>query len=390
RSGPYSLETETFPVIDGLAETAQALKTELREIVKPMEALSARLQKKLHEQADALDSDTRKRIESVAGAITWRTENRLKAWIGILEALTRAPQNVNAAEQIFVDWMGIERADGQAVDVGVYRHWIDPMKPFAAILTPHAHGIAVTSATLRAGAGGEENDDQGSWESALRRTGAPHFTTDPQVFSVPSPFDYAAQTRLFIVNDVNKNDMDQLAATYRVLFEAAGGGALGLFTAIHRLKAVQSRITAPLEEKGFPLYAQHVDGLDTSTLVDMFRTETHACLLGTDAVRDGVDVPGESLRLLVYDRVPWPRPTILHKARRRAFGGRAYDEEITRLKLRQAFGRLIRRADDRGVFVMLDGALPSNLQNAFPVETPIVKAGLADTVRALRDFYAEK
>lgn len=41
--------------------------------------------------------------------------------------------------------------------------------------------------------------------------------------------------------------------------------------------------------------------------------------LGADAVRDGVDAPGDSLRLIVFDRVPWPRPDILHKARKSAF-----------------------------------------------------------------------
>ena len=63
------------------------------------------------------------------------------------------------------------------------------------------------------------------------------------------------------------------------------------------------------------LLAQHIYPLDTGTLVDIFRSEENACLLGTDAVRDGIDVPGRALRLIVYDRVPWPRPTILHKAR---------------------------------------------------------------------------
>jgi len=52
---------------------------------------------------------------------------------------------------------------------------------------------------------------------------------------------------------------------------------------------------------------------------NIFRGEEQACLLGTDAVRDGVDVPGRSLRLIVFDRVPWPRPDILHRARREAF-----------------------------------------------------------------------
>ena len=64
--------------------------------------------------------------------------------------------------------------------------------------------------------------------------------------------------------------------------------------------------------------------MDTATLVDIFRAEEHSCLLGTDAVRDGVDVPGRSLRLIVFDRVPWPRPDILHRARGASSSAAAY------------------------------------------------------------------
>jgi ATP-dependent DNA helicase DinG len=181
-------------------------------------------------------------------------------------------------------------------------------------------------------------------------TGATSFTDTPAAFSIPSPFDYAEHTRVIVVTDVRRDDMDQLAAAYRTLFEAAGGGALGLFTAIQRLRAVHSRIQAPLAAQGITLYGQHADGIDTGTLVDMFRDDVHSCLLGTDAVRDGVDVPGESLRLIVFDRVPWPRATLLHKARREAFGKGLYDDRLTRLRLKQAYGRLIRQKEDRGNF----------------------------------------
>jgi ATP-dependent DNA helicase DinG len=112
-------------------------------------------------------------------------------------------------------------------------------------------------------------------------------------------------------------------------------------------------------------------------------------LLGTDAVRDGVDVPGRSLRVIVFDRVPWPRPDILHRARRSAFGGRAYDETLTRLKLRQAYGRLIRRASDKGVFVMLDRALPSRLLNAFPNGVKTSRVGLKEAAIEIRGFLAD-
>jgi ATP-dependent DNA helicase DinG len=132
--------------------------------------------------------------------------------------------------------------------------------------------------------------------------------------------------------------------------------------------------------------AQHVDGMDTSTLVDIFRAEEDACLLGTDAVRDGVDVPGRSLRLIVFDRVPWPRPDILHKARRAAFGGARYDDMLTRLRLKQAFGRLVRRADDSGVFVLLDPMMPSRLAGAFPEGVAIERIGLKAAVEATKAF----
>ena len=128
--------------------------------------------------------------------------------------------------------------------------------------------------------------------------------------------------------------------------------------------------------------------MNLPTLIDIFRLERDACLLGTDAVRDGVDVPGDSLRMIVFDRVPWPRPTILHKARRSAFGSRKYDEMLTRLKLKQAFGRLVRRADDRGVFVMLDSMMPSRLGGAFPDGVEIERVGLADAIAETRAFFS--
>jgi ATP-dependent DNA helicase DinG len=87
--------------------------------------------------------------------------------------------------------------------------------------------------------------------------------------------------------------------------------------------------------------------------------------------------------------VPWPRPDILHRARRQAFGQKAYDERVARFRLKQAFGRLIRRADDIGVFVMLDKALPSRLAAAFPEGVPVERVGLAEAVAGTRAFLAE-
>jgi ATP-dependent DNA helicase DinG len=216
-----------------------------------------------------------------------------------------------------------------------------------------------------------------------------HLAASPRPSRISSPFDYATQTRIFIINDIPRDDIGQVAAGFAALMTASSGGALGLFTAISRLRAVHEKIAPALEARGLLLLAQHVDAMATATLVDIFRAEEDSCLLGTDAVRDGIDVPGRSLRLIVFDRVPWPRPDILHRARKPVFGGASYDDRIARLRLRQAYGRLIRRADDRGVFVILDRALPSRLLSAFPPGVDVSRIPLTEATDATAAFLAD-
>jgi len=261
-----------------------------------------------------------------------------------------------------------------------------PTEPFAKAVVQSAHGVAITSATLRDGTGDQEKD----WAAAEVRTGARHLARPAIRAHAPSPFDYAGRTRVFIVTDIDRNSVASVSAAYRELILAAGGGTLGLFTAIQRLRRVYDKIAPALDEAGVPLLAQHVDNMNLTSLIDIFRSERDTCLLGTDAVRDGVDVPGASLRLIVFDRVPWPRPTILHRERRKAFGGAAYDDMIARLRMKQAYGRLIRRADDFGVFVMLDRMLPSRLLGALPPGVAVERTGLADTIAKTRAFLAER
>ena len=376
---PYSLETETTAPVEGLAEAAGALAAALGRVALPLQVLAKSLAALLDDEAAELESATRSRIEGICRSIERRVLMPLAGWKGMLDGIV---QGGGVSDHNYIDWFSVDRFDGRDMDVGMHRHWIDPTRPFAKAVVEPAHGIVITSATLKDGSGDVETD----WRAAERRTGAIHLQSAPVRAEVASPFDYPARTKVLIVTDVRKDDMDQVAAAYRELFLAAGGGALGLFTAISRLKAVHKRISAPLEDAGLPLLAQHLDNMDTSTLVDIFRAEEHSCLLGTDAVRDGVDVPGRSLHLIVFDRVPWPRPDILHKARRAEFGGRAYDDMITRLRLKQAFGRLVSRADDRGVFVLLDPMMPSRLFGAFPSGVEPVKVGLAEAVRQCRDL----
>lgn len=376
----YSLECELRPVSSDLLEQAVALQRELEKLLEPGQEIARLLARKLDQEAESLDSDQRRRIEGLIRSLERRLLLPVRAWQAMLETLVSSEE----PSEDFVDWLAVDRIEGREVDVGLHRHWIDPTRPLAQAVLERAHGVLVTSATLTDRSGQPEAD----WRIAEARVGALHLASPVIRAQVASPFDYGQQTRVFIVTDVRKDDLDQVAAALRELFLASKGGALGLFTAISRLRAVHQRIATPLEQAGLSLLAQHVDGMDVSTLVEIFRAEEASCLLGTDAVRDGVDVPGPALRLIVFDRVPWPRPDLRHKARRSHFGGRQYDDRLTRLKLRQAFGRLIRRADDRGVFVLLDPMMPSRLYGAFPEAVQPQRVGLAEAIAETRTFLA--
>jgi ATP-dependent DNA helicase DinG len=377
---PYGLEIDARPADARLLAAAATLDLALVGLLRPIARLAGALADKLDSDAARLDSATRLRIEAAVRGLKQRGILQIEAWRRMLAELA------DDLPDAVVDWLAVDRVEGRDLDVGMHRHWVDPMEPFAEVVAAPAHGMVVTSATLRDGTGDEALD----WAAADARSGARHLPPAPIArLAVPSPFDYAAHTRVFVVTDVRKDDIAQVAAAYRTLFEASAGGGLGLFTAIVRLRGVHARIADDLDAAGLPLLAQHVDPMNTATLVEMFRADPGASLLGTDAVRDGVDVPGDSLRLIVFDRVPWPRPTILHRARREAFGGRAYDDMLTRLRLKQAFGRLIRRDEDRGVFVLLDPMMPSRLHGAFPPGVEVRRVGLAEAAAETRIFLVD-
>lgn len=350
------------PLVEAAADAAVALDA----IARPLQRLDQRLEAILEEPPDWLDATARARIDGARASLAWRRDT-LTAWIALL-ARVGGP-----AEPRFVDWLAIDRFEGREMDIGLHRRFLDPTEPLAETVMAPAQSVLVTSATLT----------DGDWERAEARTGAAHIDGPVTHFAAESPFDYARQAEVLIVTDIRRGDMPALAGAYARLIEAAGGGALGLFTAIRRLRAVHARIADHLARAGLPLYAQHVDPIDTGTLIDIFRDDPHASLFGTDALRDGVDVPGHSLRLVVMEGVPWPKPTVLHGARRLASGGAAYDDLVVRTRLAQAFGRLIRRQGDRGQFILLSAAMPSRLLSAFPDGTRIARVDLATAIRGV-------
>ena len=396
---PYDLQAHFHPAPEPLLETIEPLSAALAGLATPLHKLAARLRAILDNRAEELESPERARLEGAIRGLELRAAGPVSGWKALLDSALSGPSDG------FVDWMQIDRIDGTDRDVGVARHWLDPTIPFASMVLQPAHGVAVTSATLRdplpavKGAVTPEaqparpdtaSGDTTPWDSALALTGALHLEHPSMRAGFDSPFDYAAQTRILVVNDLERERPAAIAAAMAALMIAAGGGGLGLFTAIRRLRAVHPELARRLEAEGLPLYAQHVDRMNLQTLLQIFREEPHSCLLGTDAVRDGIDVPGEALRLIIFDRMPWPRADILFKARADWQGRDAWVDRVTRLKLRQAFGRLIRRGTDKGVFVMLDSRLPTRLTSAFPAGTTVERVGLADAIRLTGEFLKDQ
>jgi predicted DnaQ family exonuclease/DinG family helicase len=144
------------------------------------------------------------------------------------------------------------------------------------------------------------------------------------------------------------------------LLRASRGRGLVLFTSHSALRASQDTIRRALARDGIRVMAQGVDG-DRVRLVRIFARETSSVLLGTQSFWEGVDVPGESLSVLIVAKLPFRAHTdpivsarceLLKGKGRNDFAEYMVPDAVIRLK--QGFGRLIRTREDRGVVVMCD------------------------------------
>src|SRR5512132_353965 len=215
---------------------------------------------------------------------------------------------------------------------------------------------------------------------------------DPATLVAASPFDFRANALLYVPRAVPQPSSDgfQAAAERELvsLVEAARGRALVLCTS---WRAVESFAVA-LAQLPYELLVQGDDV--PARLAARFRDRVASVLVATRTFFEGFDVPGESLSLLVLDRLPFPRPDdplLSGRGRRVEAAGASRFSEVwlpaAAVSLQQALGRLVRSETDRGVMAVLDRRLADAGYRAALLGS-LPPAPLTRSIDDVRAFFA--
>jgi len=182
----------------------------------------------------------------------------------------------------------------------------------------------------------------------------------------PSPFPYSNAVLLASPADAPLPDdrdyqmfVDNAACKLAAI---AGGSALVLFTSYQALTSAYNAAKIELEPLGIRCLKQGDD--DRMRLLQTFLSDEASCLFATDSFWEGVDAPGDTLRLVIICRLPFRTPgDPVFEARREAVEKKGANPFLELslphavIKFKQGFGRLMRRSADRGIVAVLDSRL---------------------------------
>ncbi|MGA5598436.1 ATP-dependent DNA helicase [Streptomyces cellulosae] len=247
------------------------------------------------------------------------------------------------------------------------------------------------SATLSAGTG------EHRFEYITRRLG---LTGTAATLDVGSPFDYRKQALFFhpdasvpIPSGKTRSEWESwVTAATLELVRAAGGGALLLYTSRKAMNDAYDAVGGPLRAAGIQTLVQGGE-LSNKEISQRFKEDEDSVLFGLRSFMTGMDFPGNTCRLVVVDKLPFSVPSDpIHKARSQAIernGGFPFNDLVVpsmTLTLLQAYGRLIRSVDDRGVVAVMDPRLASKAYGRGIVKA-LPPAPATTSVAAVRDFF---
>jgi ATP-dependent DNA helicase DinG len=261
-----------------------------------------------------------------------------------------------------------------------------------AVYRPY-RSVLFTSATLTVGGGFDY------WKSRIGLNQVRFRETAERQF--PSPFDYAGNVLLGIPAEAPEPAEAGFASFATTFIGQAlaisQGHALVLFTSYALLEQVHRVVAPECSGRGIAVLRQGED--DRARLLARFQGDAASVLLATDSFWEGVDAPGEALELLILTRLPFRVPDDPVLAARMEMiqerGGNPFLElslPDAIVRLRQGFGRLMRRQDDRGAVLILDSRVVRRPYGALFLESlprcRMAVGSSAQVLGALREMFA--
>lgn len=219
---------------------------------------------------------------------------------------------------------------------------------------------------------------------------------------VPSPFDYETQSLFCVPTDIPSPGAEGFhratADIALAMAELTDGGLFLLFTSHRSLVRVAEMMRQAGVDKRWPLFVQ--GEAQRSPLLRRFEAAGNGLLLGTSSFWEGVDVPGDPLRGLILEKLPFRVPSEPVTAARvesvESRGGNSFWDymlPLAALRLKQGFGRLVRSRTDRGAVVLLDDRVLTRKYGRYFRESlppaPLVKGPWWEIERRLKDFYGD-
>lgn len=208
---------------------------------------------------------------------------------------------------------------------------------------------------------------------------------------LPSPFDYKKQARIFIpdkgisIPEISTQEYVQyLVETLESLLKDPDQAAMVLFTSHEILQSVYGKMHLRFLQNGREILAQGVGG-SREKILKRFSQSKSAILFGADSFWEGIDLPGDTLRIVIVTRLPFENPQRPEVQAKNNFlqnkGLNPFLQEAVpkaAMKLRQGLGRLIRSEDDRGVMILLDRRIITTkygqrIRQGLPKELPVIE-----------------
>jgi ATP-dependent DNA helicase DinG len=232
----------------------------------------------------------------------------------------------------------------------LYTTPLDVSRPFLERAEIDEHSWVFTSATLAI---------DGSFDHFQRQFGL----DEAETMQWPSPFDFENRTLMYLPEGLpqpNHPNYTQLVVDAAVpVLEASRGRAFMLFTSFRALNIAAELLPKRVD---YPLLVQGT--APKQELLQRFREQGNAVLLGTSSFWEGVDVRGEALSCVIIDKLPFAAPDDpVLQARGRALESQGrnafmeYQLPQSVISLKQGAGRLIRDEHDSGVLMLCDPRL---------------------------------